>query len=187
VVSSSSSIFLSFFSSPNLSRRRLDVCHTSTHGVAFGNFRCRSETCCMRLAANTGRQKTSKICHQGTIAQLCRAISLQLRQGTYRQSEKTFKQQYLLHMSSQYRKLRPTSGWDRSGGWVHSSKFQRVSPIGSVTTTSLNGSQPNVARCLAVSSAGTLHIHFRGLLPHYGILQDVIFTLHPPSLALVFW
>ena len=30
-----SSFFLSFFSSPNLSRRRLDVCHTSTHGVAL--------------------------------------------------------------------------------------------------------------------------------------------------------
>jgi len=31
------SFFLSFvlFSSPNLSRRRLDVCHTSTHGVAL--------------------------------------------------------------------------------------------------------------------------------------------------------
>jgi len=29
-----SSIFL-FFSSPNLSRRRMDVCHTSTHGVAL--------------------------------------------------------------------------------------------------------------------------------------------------------
>jgi len=26
---------LSFFSSSNLSRRRLDVCHTSTHGVAL--------------------------------------------------------------------------------------------------------------------------------------------------------
>jgi len=25
----------SFFSSPNLSRRRLDLCHTSTHGVAL--------------------------------------------------------------------------------------------------------------------------------------------------------
>jgi len=25
----------SFFSSPNLSRRRLDICHTSTHGVAL--------------------------------------------------------------------------------------------------------------------------------------------------------
>jgi len=27
--------YLSFFSSPNLSCRRLDVCHTSTHGVAL--------------------------------------------------------------------------------------------------------------------------------------------------------
>jgi len=27
--------FLSFFSSPNLSGQRLDVCHTSTHGVAL--------------------------------------------------------------------------------------------------------------------------------------------------------
>jgi len=28
-------LLLSFFSSPNLSRSRLDVCHTSTHGVAL--------------------------------------------------------------------------------------------------------------------------------------------------------
>jgi len=28
-------VVLLFFSSPNLSRRRLDVCHTSTHGVAL--------------------------------------------------------------------------------------------------------------------------------------------------------
>jgi len=28
-------VLLSFFSSPNLSGRRLDVCHTSTHGVAL--------------------------------------------------------------------------------------------------------------------------------------------------------
>ena len=28
-------LLLLFFSSPNLSRRRLDVCHTSTHGVAL--------------------------------------------------------------------------------------------------------------------------------------------------------
>ena len=27
-------LLLSSFSSPNLSRRRVDVCHTSTHGVA---------------------------------------------------------------------------------------------------------------------------------------------------------
>ena len=28
-------LLLLFISSPNLSRRRLDVCHTSTHGVAL--------------------------------------------------------------------------------------------------------------------------------------------------------
>ena len=43
-----------FFSSPNLSRRRLDVCHTSTVPVALSaNLRCRYETCCTRLAENT--------------------------------------------------------------------------------------------------------------------------------------
>jgi len=31
----SSSIFFFLFSSPNFSRRRLDVCHTCTHGVAL--------------------------------------------------------------------------------------------------------------------------------------------------------
>jgi len=29
--------------------------------------------------------------------------------------KKLVKQQYLLHMSSQYGELQPTSGWDRSG------------------------------------------------------------------------
>ena len=72
--------FLSFFfSSPNLSGRRLDFYHTSTHGVASANLRCRSETCCARLAGNAGRKNDAKTRHLGTIAQLCRAISSQLR------------------------------------------------------------------------------------------------------------
>ena len=63
--------FLSFFFSlPNLSRRRLDVCancHTSTRGVALisANFRCRSETRCTRLAVNTGCKKVAKNRHLG--------------------------------------------------------------------------------------------------------------------------
>jgi len=47
----------------------------------------------------------------GTIAQLCRAISSQQRHVLT--IGKNVKQQYLLHMSSQYGELRPTSGWDR--------------------------------------------------------------------------
>jgi len=43
------------------------------------NLRCRSETCCTRLAENTGRKKPAKIRHLGTIAQFCRATSSQLR------------------------------------------------------------------------------------------------------------
>jgi len=43
------------------------------------NLGCRSETCCKRLAGNTGCKKLPKIRHVGTIAQLCRAISSQLR------------------------------------------------------------------------------------------------------------
>jgi len=55
--------------------------------------------CCTQLAENTGRKNDAKSRHLRTIAQLYPAISSQLRQIRYRQSEKLFKQQYVLHMS----------------------------------------------------------------------------------------
>jgi len=59
----------SFFSSPNLIGRRLDVYHTSTQWCGPSvNLECRSEICCTRLAANTGRKKVAKNRHLGTIA-----------------------------------------------------------------------------------------------------------------------
>jgi len=52
--------------------------------------------------------------------------------------------------------------------------------VGFVTASpSLNGRQPNFAQCLAISWAGTLYIHFWGLLPRKGILPGAKFTLHP--------
>jgi len=93
------------------------------------------------------------------------------------------KQQYLLQMSAQYGERRPTNGWDRFGSLGQPSKFQRVSRLGFVTaSTSLTGGQPNFARSLAVSWAGTPYIHFRGLLPPDRILPCAKFTLRP-SLA----
>ena len=63
------------------------------------NLECRSEMCCMRLAGNAERKKSPKFRHLRTIAQLCRAISSQLRHILA--IGKTFvKQQYLLHMCS---------------------------------------------------------------------------------------
>jgi len=62
----------------------------------------------------------------------------------------------------------------------HPSKFQRASRLGFITAaTSLNGGQPNFARCLAVSCTGTLYIQFRGLLPPNGISLRAILTLRP--------
>jgi len=96
--------------------------------------------CCTRLAGNTGRKNHR---HLRTIAQLCRAISSQLRH-IYRQSEKSVKHQYLPHMLLQYCELRPTNSWDLLASLGHPSKFQRVSRLGSVTARhSGSGRQPN--------------------------------------------
>ena len=45
----------------------------------IANLECRSEMCGTRLAANAGPKKVAKNRHLGTIPQLCRAISSQLR------------------------------------------------------------------------------------------------------------
>jgi len=97
----------------------------------------------------------------------------------YRQSEKLVKQQYLLHNMANFGPLTAEIG---SVVWAPS-KFQRVSRLAFVTAaTSLIGGQPNFARCLAVSWADTLYIHFRELLLSDAILPGAICTLHP-SLA----
>jgi len=61
-------------------RRRLDVCHTSTHGVDL----VRIEDAGLKRAARGSlkiqyTKKLPKNRHLGTIAQLCPAISSQLR------------------------------------------------------------------------------------------------------------
>jgi len=106
---------------------------------------------------NTGRKTCDKNRHLRTIVQICRALSSQLRHVSTIEKQ-SVKQQYLFHMSSQHGELLLTNGWDRFGSLGDPSKFQRVSRLGYVTAqTSLNGGQPNFARCLVVSWAGTLH------------------------------
>jgi len=125
--------------------------------------------CCTRLGENTTYGKKRKNRRLRTIAQLCWAISSQLRQVST--VGKTVKQQHLLNMFSQYGELRPANGRDRFGNLGHPSKFQRISHLGFVTAAmSLNGGQPNFARCLVISWADTLHTTFLGLLSPNGIL-----------------
>jgi len=143
------------------------------------NLEWRPEICCMRLAENTGRKNRQKI---AICTPLHNFIRLYLHnEGMYRQSGKKFvKQQHLLHMFSQHGELWPTNGRDQLASLRHPSKLQRISRLGFVTApTSLNRGQWNFAGCLAVSWAGTLYIHFRGLLPPNVILPAAKFNLHP--------
>ena len=103
------SFYLSFFfSSPKLSHRRLDVCHTSTYGA-----------CCTWLAENTGRKKAPKIAIWAPSHNFVR-LYLQLRH-VLTIGKKLVKQQYVLQMSPQYGELRPTSGWDQFTSLGHPS------------------------------------------------------------------
>jgi len=94
--------------------------------------------------------------HLGTIAQLCPAISSQLRHISTI-GNKLLNSNTSFTCPPQYGELRPTNGWDPLASLGHPSKFQRISCLGFVTApTSLNGGQQNFAGCLAVSLAGTL-------------------------------
>jgi len=88
------SFFFSFF--PRLISAVADRMYTILLHVVWPIvriFECRSEMCCARLAGNAGRKKVATNSHLGTIAQLCRAISSQLRHVST--IGKNVKQQYL--------------------------------------------------------------------------------------------
>ena len=129
-----------FFSSPNLSSHRLDVCHTSTHGVAF----VRIYYAGLKHGAH-GSQKIqdAKNRHLGTIPQVYRAISSQLRHVSTI-GKKLWSSNISSTCPHNMVKIRPTSGWDRFVSLGHPCKFQRVSRLARVTARhSSSRRQPN--------------------------------------------
>jgi len=114
----------------------------------------------------------------GTIAQVCRAVSSTI--GKNLLSSNIF-----ATCPPQYGELRPThSGWDRWRVWGTPANFN-----GFVTAAaSLNGSQPNFARCLAVSWAVDCLYIFGGCcsVTEFCQMQNslcVLQVLHCPILA----
>jgi len=176
--------FLSSFFLPSLflaySQRSETGCllYFHTRCGLSANLERRSEMCCTQLAGNTGRkndEKRSPSAHHRTTLLGCIFVNNARIDNGKNLLDSNISSTC---MPSQYGERRPTSGWDRFGSLGHPSKFQRLSHLGFVTApTSLTEGQSNFARCLAVYWAGTLHIHFRGLLP------GAKFTLRP-SLAL---
>jgi len=89
------SFVLSFFFFPRLMSAVADWMWPYLHtwcGLS-ANLRCRSETCCTRLAANTGRKKSSKICHHATLLGYILATKARIDNR-----KNLVKQQYLLSM-----------------------------------------------------------------------------------------
>ena len=90
------------------------------------NLRCRSETCCTRLAENTGCKKVAKNRHLGTIAQLCRAMSSQLGKKLLSSNMSSTCPGNTANFGPLATEIGPVV-------WGHPCKFQRVSRLGSVT------------------------------------------------------
>jgi len=136
----------------------------------------------LQAAGNTGHKneaKKSPSAHHRTTLSCC----IFATKARIDNRKKLVKQQYVLHMSAQYGSLRPINSWDLLASLGYPSKFQRVLHLAFVTAaTLLTGGQPNFARCLAISWAATLCIHFRGLLSSDRTLPGAKFTLRP-SLA----
>ena len=132
----SSSIYLAYSQSSQIGC--LPYFHTWC-GLS-ANLRCRSETCCTRLAGNTGHKKSQKIRHLRTIAQLCRAIS----------SHKARKKIASSNISStcphNMVNFGPLAAEIVFVSLGHPCKFQRVSRLVGVTARhSSTGRQPNFA------------------------------------------
>jgi len=128
--------------------------------------------CCTWLAGNTGRKNYAKNCHLRTIAQYCWAASSQLRhvstiigKNLSNSNMPSTCPRNMVNFGPLRAEIGPTV-------WGIPTNFRgfRVVHAWVTAVTSLIGGQPNFARCLAVSCAGTLYIHFRGLLPPDRIL-----------------
>jgi len=125
-----------------------------------------------------------KIRHLGTIAQLCQAVSSQLRHVSTI-GKKLLNSNISPTCPHNMVNLRPTNCSDPFGSLGHPCKFQRVSLLGSATARhSRSGRQPNFValnrRCHLYSAGrpscwALAHVLFSSLWPPYGIGQAIIF------------
>jgi len=135
----------------------------------------------LHMARSTGRLKSPKNRHLGTIGQLCPAISSQLMNVSTIGKKSCWTAISPPHVP-QYGE-RPTNGWDLLASLGHPNKFQPVfEPWLRYCTDVAQRRSTKLCRMfgrLLVWYIIGLHIHFWGLLPPIGILPGTKFTLRP--------
>jgi len=127
---------------------------------------------CWKSACN----KSPKIHHLGTIAQLCRVVSSQLRHVST-VGKNLLNSNIFFTCPRNMPNFDPlTAEWFHCLG--HPSKFQRC-VLASLLQRRCSPEANQTARCLAMSWAATVYIHFKGLLPRNRILPGAKFMLRP--------
>jgi len=124
------------------------------------------------LHAASWKYRTPKMTQKSPSAHHCTTLSgcIFATKAHIDNRKNLVKQQYLPHMSSQYGKLRPISGWDPLASLGHSSKFQQVSHLGSVTAQhSSSGRQPN----FAALNRGR-HLYSAGRQSHWALAHMLV-------------
>jgi len=136
--------FLLFF--PRLISAAVDWCLPYLHawcGLST-NLRCRSETCCTWLAENTGRKTVAKNRHLGTITQVCRVISSQIRHISLIGKKNLLSSNISSTSPHNMVNFGPLAAEISPVVWGTRCKFQQVSRLGSVTARHCSsGRQPN--------------------------------------------
>ena len=127
-----------------------------------------SEICCTWLTGNTECKKSRSAHHRINLSGYIFATKARIDS-----QKKLVKQQYLLHMSSQYGELRPTNGWDRFVSLGHPSKFQQVLHLSShAAWHCTSGCQTNFAelnrRC---------HLYSAGRPSRWALAHILVFLL----------
>jgi len=127
--------------------------------------------CCTRLAKNTRRKKTPSRHHRTNLSGY-----IFTTKACIDNRKNVVKQQYLLHMSSQYGELRLTNGWDPFGtprqiSTGFASSLRCCTDVAQRRSTRLC----RMFGCLL----GWYTIHLWGLLPPNGILPAAKLTLRP--------
>ena len=107
---------------------------------------CRSEVCCTRLAGNAGRKNDAKNRHLRSAHHRKTLLGCIFATKACIDNRKISLN--LLHKSHKMANFCPLTAEIGLPVWATPSKFQRISRVGFVTAVmSLNGSQPNFARC----------------------------------------
>jgi len=116
----------------------------------------------MWLAENTGHENLPSVHHRTTLSGYI--FATEARSDNWKI---LLKQQYLPHISLQYDGLcGPLAAEIGSLVWGTPANFYGLRVLALLLQwSSLNGSQPHFAPCLAISYACTLYIHFWRLLP----------------------